>query len=244
MSSVSLEEVVKSNLANYEARYDANDWSRMESMLVTTPDSSPFNWKPVLITFVALIVLGGGYAVYTTIDFSKPAEKPASNTPPPVVKKQTPAPVKKTVPPPVVHTPVINADSLKQFEEAAAIAKAEEERKETELREKEERRERENRKEKISEREKEPVEKKERKELSKEELELKRARRRALATSDSGKTDSDSGRTSESSKQRTRESEKKEKAKSSSSVGLNIFSTFNADSLKKYQEKSKKDSVK
>ena len=79
------------------------------------------------------------------------------------------------------------------------------------------------------------VVKKEKKELSKEELELRRARRRALAASDSGKT-------SEGPKEKAKEPEKK--AKPASSVGLNIFSTFNADSLKKYQEKLKKDSVK
>lgn len=231
MSSIPLEEIVKNNLANYEARYDANDWARMENMLGTTPDSSPFNWKPVLIIFSILIVLGGGYAVYTTVDFSRPAEKPAVSTPPPVVKKQAPAPVKKTVPPPVAVPPVINADSLKQFEEAAAsVARVEKEAKENE-----ERREKESRREKITEKEKEPEVKKEKKELSKEELELRRARRRALAASDSGKT-------SEGSKEKAKDPEKK--AKPASSVGLNIFSTFNADSLKKYQEKLKKDSVK
>ena len=64
---------------------------------------------------------------------------------------------------------------------------------------------------------------------------MRRARRRALAASDSGKT-------SEGPKEKAKEPEKK--AKPASSVGLNIFSTFNADSLKKYQEKLKKDSVK
>lgn len=235
MNSIPLEEIVKNNLASYEARYDANDWSRMENMLGTTTDSSPFNWKPVLIVFGILVVLAGGYALFTTVDFSKKTEEPAVSAPtPPVVKKTITPAVKKVIPPPVTPVaPLINQDSLKQAEEAAAIAKAEEERMEMERMEKERRRE----KEKISDREKEPEIKKEKKELSKEELELKRARRRALAETDSGKTN-------DGTKEKNKDTEKKEKTKSSSSFGLNIFSTLNADSLKKYQEKSKKDSVK
>lgn len=227
MSSIPLEEIVKNSLGNYEARYDANDWSRMEAMLGTTTDSSTFNWKPVLIVFIIVAALGGGYAVFTNIDFSKsasPAEKEATtpNTPPPVVKK-TIAPVVKEVPPPVVAPPAINEDSLKKFEEDTRLAKEEEDRK-ARLEE---------------EREEEARLKKERKreEPTKEELEAreaKRARRRALA---------DSNKTKEDSSKATVKEPKKEKSKSSG-IGLNIFSTFNADSLKKYQEKLKKDSVK
>ncbi len=220
MNSRQLEEVVKNNLMNYEARYDANDWNRMEGMLGTTTDSKPFNWKLVLIIVLVLGVLGGGYAIFTTIDFSKPAEKPVSA---PVVKKTVTPPV-KTVTPPVIAPPVINQDSLRQAEEEARIAKEEEEQKvKLETEKEEEARIR--------------TERRKREEPSKEEIELRRARRRALATSDSGKTKEDSSRAS------VKEPQKKEKSKSSG-IGLNIFSTFNADSLKKYQEKLKKDSIK
>ena len=61
MSSIPLEELIKTNLENYEARYDSNDWARMETVLGSTPDSAPFNWKPVLIIVVVLGLLGGGY---------------------------------------------------------------------------------------------------------------------------------------------------------------------------------------
>lgn len=226
MSSIPLEEIVKNNLGNYEARYDANDWGRMEAMLGTTTDSSTFNWKPVLIIFVILAALGGGYAVFTNIDFSKtstPAEKQVTTpSTPPVVKKTIAPVVKKEVPPPVVTPPAINTDSLKKFEEDTRLAKEEEERKARLEAEKEEERLKKERK---------------REEPTKEELEARearRAKRRALA---------DSNKTKEDSSKAIVKEPKKEKSKSSG-IGLNIFSTFNADSLKKYQEKLKKDSVK
>ena len=92
MSSIPLEELIKTNLENYEARYDSNDWARMETVLGTTPDSRPFNWKPVLIVFIVLGLLGGGYVLFTTVDFSKSVSK--STTPTittPTVVKKTPA---------------------------------------------------------------------------------------------------------------------------------------------------------
>lgn len=225
MSSIPLEEIVKNNLGNYEARYDANDWGRMEAMLGTTTDSSTFNWKPVLIIIIVLAVLGGGYAVFTNIDFSKHTEKevatPAISTPPPVVKKTVTPPVKKDAPSPVIIRPV-NVDSIKKVIEDARIAKEEEDRKAAEEAEKEEARLKKERK---------------KEEPTKEELEARearRAKRRALA---------DSNKTKEDSSKALIKEPKKEKSKSSG-IGLNIFSTFNADSLKKYQEKLKKDSVK
>lgn len=224
MSSIPLEELVKNSLESYEARYDSNDWSRMETMLGTTPDSAPFNWKPVLIIVTILALLGGGYVLFTTIDFSKPASSPNPETP--VVKQQPVAPTIKKVetPPPA---PVVNTDSIRQAEEAAAAAalaaKEEEDRKQREEAEKEEARLKKERR-------------REKEEPTKEEIELRRARRRALATSDSGKTKNDS------SNEVAKEPEK-EKTKSTH-IGFNIFSTMNADSLKKYQEKAKKDSTK
>lgn len=225
MSSISLEEIVKNNLGHYEARYDANDWGRMEAMLGTTTDSRAFNWKPLFIIFIVLGVLGGGYVLFTNIDFSKPVTKesiPGTSTPAPaptVVKKTVTPPEKKNTPPPVIIRP-INVDSIKKVLEDARIAKEEEDRKAIEDAAKEEARLKKERK---------------REEPTKEELEARearRAKRRALA--DSNKTKEDSSKVKE---------PRKEKSKSSG-IGLNIFSTFNADSLKKYQEKLKKDSVK
>jgi type IV secretory pathway VirB10-like protein len=225
MSSVSLEEIVKNNLATYESR-EANDWARMETMLGATPDSSPFNWKPVLIVAIVLGVLGGGYVAFTSIDFSKMFSK-SKPTETPIVKKQPEAPVKKVVPPPTpapAPAPVVvNTDSIKKAEEEAAAvalaAKEEEERQQREIAEKEEARLKKERR-------------KEKQESNKEEVDLRRTRRRSFENTDSNKT--------------TQSTSKEEKAaeKKNTHIGLNIFSTINADSLKKALEKSKKDSVK
>ena len=226
MSSIPLEELIKTNLENYEARYDSNDWARMETVLGTTPDSRPFNWKPVLIVLIVLGLAGGGYVLFTTVDFSKILSKSTPVSTPPAVVKKAPVtpPVKTETPRP---TPVINVDSIRQAEEAKAAAalaaKEEEERVQREEAEKEEVRLKKERR-------------KEKEEPTKEEIELRRARRRALANADSGKTNNTS------STETTKETEK-EKTKSTH-IGLNIFSTMNADSLKKYQEKAKKDSTK
>ncbi len=214
MDSIRLEDIVKNNLANYEARYDANDWSRMEGLLGAAPDSNSFNWKPVLIVFIFCIFLGGAYALYTYLDFSKPTETPAVYTPQ-VVKKPAVTPAKKITPPvvtPVAADTVVNdvEEPVKQTEEELPVAKTESKPE----------------KEKIvlsAESEKDIQRKK-------EESDARRARRRAY---------NDSLKAYNASK----EPEKKEKAKSSS-IGFNIFSTINADSLKKYQDRLKKDSVK
>lgn len=223
MSSIPLEELIKTNLENYEARYDSNDWARMETVLGTTPDSRPFNWKPVLIVLIVLGLAGGGYVLFTTVDFSKSFSKsttPPSTTPTVVKKAPVTPPVKTETPRP---TPVINVDSIRRAEEAksaaALAAKEEEERIQREEAEKEEARlKKERRKE----------------EPSKEDIELRRARRRAMANADSNKTNNNS----------SNESAKEQDKPKSTHIGLNIFSTMNADSLKKYQEKVKKDSTK
>jgi type IV secretory pathway VirB10-like protein len=230
MSSIPLEELIKTNLENYEARYDSNDWARMETVLGTAPDSRPFNWKPLLIAVIVLGLVGGGYVLFTTVDFSKILSKstPAATPTPAVVKKTPVTPPKKTetpaTPPPA---PVINinTDSIRQAEEAKAAAalaaKEEEERIQREEAEKEEARLKKERR-------------REKEEPTKEEIELRRARRRAMANADSNKTNNNS----------SNESAKEQDKPKSTHIGLNIFSTMNADSLKKYQEKVKKDSTK
>lgn len=117
----------------------------METVLGTAPDSRPFNWKPVLIVFIVLGLLGGGYVLFTTVDFSKMVSKstPAATPTPAVVKKTPVTPPKKTETPTPPPTPVvINTDSIRQAEEAKAAAalaaKEEEERKQREEAEKEE----------------------------------------------------------------------------------------------------------
>jgi type IV secretory pathway VirB10-like protein len=227
MNSLQLEDIVKNNLANYEARYDANDWSRMEAMLGAAPDSSSFNWKPVLIVFIVCIFLGGAYALYTYLDFSGSTQKPLPYTPPVAKKPTVTPPTKKIVP--VITTPPVDTVFKDEHEDEPVITSPDEETTVARSESKPE-------KEKI-------VSEDSEKELQrkKEESEARRARRRALAAA------ADSAKAAEPTKdlsKKNEKSEKKEKTKSSSAIGFNIFSTINADSLKKYQERMKKDSVK
>lgn len=60
------DEVIKNALKNQEAPYDANDWSRMDSMLETTPKASTFNFKYILNTAIVVSVCIGGYFIYST----------------------------------------------------------------------------------------------------------------------------------------------------------------------------------
>lgn len=225
MNSVQLEDIIKNNLANYEARYDANDWSRMEGLLGAAPDSSSFNWKPVLIIFILCIFLGGGYALYTYLDFSGSAQKPSIYTPP-AAKKPAVTPTKKIVP--VITAPPVDTVIKDEHLEEPIVTQTEEI-PVTKTESKPE-------KEKISSEDSE-------KEIQrkKEESEARRARRKALAAANDSAKGTDSSR---SETRKTEKTEKKEKAKSTSTIGFNIFSTINADSLKKYQERMKKDSVK
>jgi hypothetical protein len=224
MNSIQLEDIVKNNLANYEARYDANDWSRMEGMLGAAPDSSSFNWKPVLIIFIVSIFLGGAYALYTYLDFSGATQKPSSYTPS-VAKKPATPPAKKIVP--VITPPPVDTIFKDEHEEEPVVTQPAEETAVARSESKPE-------KEKIvSEDSEKEIQRK------KEESEVRRARRKALAAA------KDSAKGADDSKETTRKTEKKEKEKGkSSTVGFNIFSAINADSLKKYQERLKKDSVK
>jgi hypothetical protein len=226
MNSIQLEDIVKSNLANYEARYDANDWSRMEGLLGAAPDSSSFNWKPVLIIFILCIFLGSGYALYTYLDFSGSEQKPSMYTPP-APRKPAVTPAKKIVP--VVTTPSVDTvlkdehleePVVNQTDEEVTVAKAESKPEKEKV---------------VSEDSEKEIQRK------KEESEARRARRKALAAANDSAKGTDS---SAETRKNEKNTEKKEKAKNTSTIGFNIFSTINADSLKKYQERLKKDSVK
>jgi hypothetical protein len=227
MNSTQLEDIVKNNLASYEARYDANDWSRMEGLLGAAPDSSSFNWKPVLIVFIVCIFLGGAYSLYTYLDFSGADKKTSTYTPPLPKKSVTPS-AKKIAP--VITTPPVDTVFKDEHQDEPVVNQTPEEIPVTKTESKPE-------KEKVvSEDSEKEIQRK------KEESEARRARRKALAAA------KDSAKEIDSSKEVTRKTEKKEKekekTKSSSAIGFNIFSTINADSLKKYQERLKKDSVK
>ncbi|MCW3105001.1 MAG: hypothetical protein JWO09_3441 [Bacteroidetes bacterium] len=102
-----LDETVKSTLNNYEAQYDASDWSRMEQMLDAAPKSGNFKWSHAITVIAVLAVLGGGYALYS--NFSKGTPKTEVTTAPPVTPANTPKEdPKASIPPPVASSPVIS----------------------------------------------------------------------------------------------------------------------------------------
>lgn len=90
-----LDETIKQSLSDYEAPFDANDWAKMESTLDAAPKASTFKWSYVIGTFVALAVLSGGYLVYNNWNSFK------TNTP------TTTQPIENTTPPAVTTTPPI-----------------------------------------------------------------------------------------------------------------------------------------
>jgi hypothetical protein len=114
-----LDDAIKKSLSDYEARYDAADWSRMESMLDAAPRAAQFKWSYVLNSVIVVAVLGGCWLVYNTISSEEkvadtktaveaPAPKAVIVSPTPVTKASTPvadsAPVST---PPVITPPVI-----------------------------------------------------------------------------------------------------------------------------------------
>lgn len=126
-----LDETVKNTLDNYEAQYDASDWSRMEQMLDAAPKSGNFKWSYAITTIAVLAVLAGGYALYNTfgksgkntevnstsppVPANTPKEEPGMATPPPVASSPVTSPAvkeepistpEKIVESPVVKTPV------------------------------------------------------------------------------------------------------------------------------------------
>lgn len=66
-----LDETIKENLSNYDAKYDSGDWSRMERMLDSAPKTvvSKGSYNKVLIA--GTIVLVGGLLIYLGVNSSK-----------------------------------------------------------------------------------------------------------------------------------------------------------------------------
>ncbi|CAN5375099.1 hypothetical protein BH10BAC1_BH10BAC1_01180 [soil metagenome] len=110
-----LDETIKESLSNYDATYDAGDWSRMERMLDTAPKSamaSTFSYNKVLIIGAAVLI--GGFLIYKTVGTSKnttetpvetvvtPSETIPNTNPAPVVAKTTP-----TITPTIIEQPVV-----------------------------------------------------------------------------------------------------------------------------------------
>ncbi|MDF2436044.1 MAG: hypothetical protein K0Q95_420 [Bacteroidota bacterium] len=100
-----LDETVKKTLSEYEASYDAADWSRMEAMLDAAPKPAfSFKMSYALYALAGVLVIGGGYALINNIKNRK-SDTPVSTSTPVVVPqkdivKETPK-TKTVVPPPI-----------------------------------------------------------------------------------------------------------------------------------------------
>lgn len=66
-----LDETIKENLSNYDAKYDAGDWSRMERMLDATPKSITPKGSYNMAIIIGGIVLVAGFAIYKGVTSSK-----------------------------------------------------------------------------------------------------------------------------------------------------------------------------
>jgi hypothetical protein len=85
-----LDETIKNTLNNYEAQYDASDWSRMETMLDAAPKSVNFKWSHAITVIIGIAVIGGGYALYNAFSGPSGSSTEVSTTPPPVAPENTP----------------------------------------------------------------------------------------------------------------------------------------------------------
>lgn len=104
-----LDETIKQSLSDYEAPFDANDWAKMESTLDAAPKASTFKWSYVIGTFVALAVISGGYLLYNNWS----SFKTTTSTPTPPIENAT-TPVVKTVPP-IVPPAVTKTEPVQQI---------------------------------------------------------------------------------------------------------------------------------
>jgi len=89
-----LDEAVKNALKDFEAPYDSNDWSRMDSMLNVAPKQTQFNWKYSLNIVIGITILGGSFLIYKQL--SKTSTKREEITTPTIqqtTKTSTPTPI-------------------------------------------------------------------------------------------------------------------------------------------------------
>jgi hypothetical protein len=111
-----LDESVKSTLNNYEAPYEAEDWSRMESMLNAAPKSTSFQWSYAIKAAFVLAVLFGSYLLFNIIKSPKVHKDEVITAP---AQKN----VVKVVPKTVVKEPVITPPTVNSSEIAKEINK-------------------------------------------------------------------------------------------------------------------------
>lgn len=108
-----LDETIKDNLSNYDAKYDSGDWARMERMLDATPKTIIKTGSYNMALIIGGIVLVGGFAIYKGVTSSKPTIENTTETPitTPETKIET---VAKPTPAPVLNNTVITTPIAKE----------------------------------------------------------------------------------------------------------------------------------
>ncbi|MGQ0828620.1 MAG: hypothetical protein ACT4ON_09520 [Bacteroidota bacterium] len=102
-----LDQVVKQTLGNYEATHSTPDWSKMEGMLDATPQSANFKWSYSLNVIIGLVILGGGFLIYSLISSEKSSTVPQVQQP--IENKSNSTVTTKSVPAPAPSVPVVSA---------------------------------------------------------------------------------------------------------------------------------------
>lgn len=88
-----LDETIKDNLSNYDAKYDSGDWARMERMLDATPKSIVKTGSYNMAIIIGGVILVGGFAIYKGVTSSKTSTENTTETNiAPVENKITPVP--------------------------------------------------------------------------------------------------------------------------------------------------------
>lgn len=103
-----LDETIKDNLSNYDAKYDSGDWARMERMLDATPKSIVKTGSYNMALIIGGVILVGGFVIYKGISSSKTTTENTTETPVTTPEPKTEI-ISKPVPAPVVTNTVTTA---------------------------------------------------------------------------------------------------------------------------------------
>lgn len=103
-----LDETIKDNLSNYDAKYDSGDWARMERMLDATPKTIVKTGSYNMALIIGGVILVGGFAIYKGINSSKTTTEHTKETPVTTPEPKTEI-ISKPVPAPVITNTVTTA---------------------------------------------------------------------------------------------------------------------------------------
>lgn len=241
-STNKLDETIKNKLSHYEAAYDATDWARMERMLDAAPKAKTINWKYAAGIAAIIAVMGGGYLTFKMINTPDTNNVPVQSVEDSSAKAPS-LPEKNIVPVtvPAASVKEDNKEPEKKEDEPVIV-------KETEAISKDESRVKEKESKKEITRKKDSERKKKKSEDSATTLEEEDFDFSKTPIIDMGNEpifpdmlDSSKGiKGSTKEKESTR---KAAKAKKEQRLDFNKIINLNADSLKKFRDQMKKDSL-